>query len=134
MNTDLHKLQVPSVIAQRRDDFLSPEFRWLVAALRQITRPLDRRNLAAMVEAFNRIAEITVSSEQIIAEDETTGRSYLVTWLDTAGTQALDTVGANLLRLLSGPANDPAAIKTALESILTEFKQRPTGTDQGSDL
>jgi DNA helicase II / ATP-dependent DNA helicase PcrA len=130
----LHKLQVPSVIAQRRDEFLSPEFRWLVAALRQITRPLDRRNLSVMVEAFNRIGGIAVSSDQVIAEAETTGHSYLVTWLGTAAAQGLDATGAHLLQILSGPANDPAAIRTALEAMLAEFKQRPAGTDQGSDL
>jgi len=65
-----------SCTAQRRDDFLSAEFRWLLAALRQIARPLDRRNAAALVEAFNRLAETAVSVEQVITEAETTGRGY----------------------------------------------------------
>ena len=64
MNKALHELQVPSVIAQRRDDFLSAEFRWLVASLRQIARPLDRRNLAVLIEAFNRMAQSPVSVDQ----------------------------------------------------------------------
>jgi DNA helicase-2/ATP-dependent DNA helicase PcrA len=134
MNGALHDVQVPSVIAQRRDDFLSAEFRWLVAALRQITRPLDRRNLAVMVEAFNRVADVSISSEEVITEAETTGRSYLVTWLDAIRTAELEQANANLLQLISGPANDLAAVKTALEGILGEFAKRPIATDQGSDL
>jgi ATP-dependent DNA helicase UvrD/PcrA len=65
MHRALQKHGVPSVIAQRRDDFLSAEFRWLVASLRQIARPLERRNLAVLVEAFNRLAETTISVEQV---------------------------------------------------------------------
>lgn len=126
MNEALHQMHVPAVIAHRRDDFLSPEFRWLVAALRQITRPLDRRNFAVMVEAFNRLAELSISSGEVITEAETTGRSYLNTWLQFAGTSELEQANAILLQLLSGPANDLAAVKTALEGILSEFAKRPT--------
>ena len=87
MRKALQEREVPSVIAQRRDDFLSAEFRWMVAALRQIARPLDRRNVAGLVEAFNRLAGTTVSVEQVITDAETTGRSYLTTWIETAKTQ-----------------------------------------------
>ncbi len=64
MKQALHELQVPSVIAQRRDDFLSAEFRWLVAALRQLTRPLDRRNLAVLIEAFNAWRKLPYQSDK----------------------------------------------------------------------
>jgi DNA helicase-2/ATP-dependent DNA helicase PcrA len=134
MNAALHDLQVPSVIAQRRDDFLSPEFRWLAAMLRQLTRPLDRRNIAVMVEAFNRMADLSVSSQEIITEAETTGRSYLVTWLDAAHSQDLAELNTSLLDLLSKPSVDSTAVKAALEGILQEFAKRPTASNQGSDL
>ena len=61
---------VASGVAQRRDDFLSPEFRWLVTTLRQTARPLDRRNLAVLVDSFNRMAETAIDVEQVIADAE----------------------------------------------------------------
>ncbi len=134
MHEALHEFHVPSAIAQCRDDFLSPEFRWLVAAVCQITRPLDRRNLAVMVEAFNRVADISISPEQTISEAETTGRSYLMTWLNAAGAKDLEPANASLLGLLSGSAKDPTATKMAMEDIVAEFAKWPTATDPSSDL
>jgi DNA helicase-2/ATP-dependent DNA helicase PcrA len=135
MRKALQEREVPSVIAQRRDDFLSPEFRWMVAALRQIARPLDRRNVAGLVEAFNRLAGTTVSVEQVITDAETTGRDYLTTWLETAKTQDnLETAGVNLIDLISPCVGDPAAVKPAIESILGEFAKKLTAPDAHSDL
>jgi DNA helicase-2/ATP-dependent DNA helicase PcrA len=135
MHKALQEREVPSVIAQRRDDFLSAEFRWLVAALRQIARPLDRRNVAGLVEAFNRLVGIAVSVEQVITDAETTGRGYLTTWIETAKTQqSLETAEANLIDLISPCVSDPAAVKPAIESILGEFMKKLTGPDAHSDL
>ena len=78
MHKALQEHDVPSVIAQRRDDFLSAEFRWLVSCLRQIARPMDRRNLTVLVEAFNRLAETAVAVEQVTTDAEATGRSYFL--------------------------------------------------------
>jgi DNA helicase II / ATP-dependent DNA helicase PcrA len=134
MTIALRALHVPAVVAQRRDDFLSAEFRWLVAALRQIVRPLDRRNFAVMTEAFNRIAEAAISSDLVIAEAEATGRTYLVTWLESVGSQPLDKSDAALLTLISKPATDPSTVKSAVEDIVGEFAKRPGDKDEGSDL
>jgi DNA helicase-2/ATP-dependent DNA helicase PcrA len=135
MHKALKKREVPSVIAQRRDDFLSAEFRWLLAALRQIARPLDRRNVAALVEAFNRLAETAVSVEQIITEAETTGRGYLATWLKTARMQqGLKAAEENLLTLLAPCAGDSSAVKPAIEVILGEFGAKLSGPDADADL
>src|SRR5690606_15917424 len=111
MHRALKDEQVPSIIAQRRDDFLSPQFRWLVAALRQLVRPLDRRNLAVLVEAFNRIAEIGISAEQIAVDAEATGRSYLTTWLEAASAQTLKPTHAKLIELFAPLTDSPSAVK-----------------------
>jgi len=134
MHKEFQTRDVPSVIAQRRDDFLSAEFRWLVASLRQIARPLDRRNVAVLVEAFNRLTETSVSVEQITTEAEATGRSYFATWLETAGKQSLTPAHANLLTLLSPAANDPSTAKPAVEAVLAEFAKETAGPDGDSDL
>lgn len=134
MHKALQERKVPSVVAQRRDDFLSAEFRWLVAALRQVTRPLDRRNLAVLAEAFNRLAETATSVDQVFTEAETTGHSYLVTWLETVGRQSLKISQANLLTLLTPSASEPSAVKTAVDAILGEFGKELAGSETNCDL
>jgi hypothetical protein len=78
-----------------------------------------------MVEAFNRMADVSVSSQEIITEAETTGRSYLVTWLDAARSQDLAESNTSLLDLLSQPSVDLTSVKPALEGILQELAKRP---------
>ena len=43
-------------IVTRRDDFVSPQMRWFVACLKQISRPLDRRNMAVVMQTFETFA------------------------------------------------------------------------------
>ena len=52
MHAALTAKAVSSVVTTRRDDFLSPQMRWFVACLKQINRPLDRRNMTRLAEAF----------------------------------------------------------------------------------
>ena len=135
MHKALQQREVPSVIAQRRDEFLSAEFRWLVASLRQIARPIDRRNVAVLVESFNRLAQATVSVEVVITDAETTGRGYLVTWLEMARTQqGLADAEANLLTLLSPSVSDPSTVRPVIEAILAEFGKKLVGPSADSDL
>ena len=60
---------VPCELLARKDDFASPQMRWLVACLKQINRPLDRRNLATMHEAFRSFASNAVHLEKIHLEE-----------------------------------------------------------------
>jgi DNA helicase II / ATP-dependent DNA helicase PcrA len=126
----LQRYQVPAVLAQRRDDFLSPEFRWLAACLSQVVRPLDRRNMTVLVEAFNRIGGIAVAVDQVAADAEATGRSYLVTWLEAARKEAGSSPGAGLLDLIERLANDPSGARKIIDEILSEFEQATAGSDE----
>ena len=56
MGEAFHAERVPATILMRRDDFTSPKMRWLVACLKQINRPLDRRNMATLAETFSSFA------------------------------------------------------------------------------
>lgn len=131
MNGALHVQQVPSVIAQRRDDFLSAEFRWLMASLRQFIRPLDRRNLAVLVEAFNRLAEISVAVDQVVTDAEATGRGYLVTWVEAAATQSLQAAHATLLAPLT---SDSPTANRVIEGTLKEFTKKLSEPNTDFDL
>ncbi|MEA2240204.1 MAG: ATP-dependent helicase UvrD/PcrA [Thermoanaerobaculia bacterium] len=135
INSALREERVPSVIAQRRDDFLSPEFRWLFASLRQLVRPLDRRNATILIEAFNRFSKATTLAAQVLADAEATGRGYLATWLQAARSQAyLDAADAGLLKLLSACADNPITLKASLEGIVDEFRSRLPADRVHSDL
>lgn len=78
----LQHVSVPSLVAQRRDDFLSAEFKWLQAILIQAIRPLDRRNVEIFVTAFNTWHQLEVSAEQIFTEAEVSSRGFVDEWAE----------------------------------------------------
>jgi len=134
MNKALRAKEVPSVIAQRRDEFLSAQFRWLVAMLRQLTRPLDRRNIAVLIEAFNRLTGIAVSVQQVLTEGESTGRSYLSVWIEKAGAYSLKPTVCGTLAFISRAAGDIHLIKETVDAILAEVSAELLKSDADPDL
>lgn len=135
MHTTLRQRNVPCVLAQRRDDFLSPEFRWLAAALRQVTRPLDRRNLTVLVESFNRMSGTSIVPDQIVAAAEATGHAYMTAWLDAARREPLDEpLHLAVLDLLDRIANDISGAKKHIAEITDKFAACSAQSAMESDL
>lgn len=134
MHRALSECEVPSAIAQRRDDFLSAEFRWVVSLLRQMIRPLDRRNLVVLVESFNRIAHTSIACDHVIARAETTGYGFIATWLEAVLEQDLDPPIPRLIDLVKILTINPSATKAIIEGITAEFSQGLYGPDNESDL
>lgn len=81
VQSSLKALNVNCVISQRRDDFLSPQYCWLHAVLRQTVRPQDRRNFDSMISSFNRMHGTKYSSDLIASAAEGSTRSLLDEWL-----------------------------------------------------
>lgn len=79
------KQRVPAVISQRRDQFKSPEYQWLNAALRLTSHSLDRRCFALFVAMFNRLAGCDLQSDLLIADAEATEQSFLQQWREALG-------------------------------------------------
>lgn len=128
MQKALQALQVPAVIAQRRDDFLSAEVRWLVACLVQTVRPLDRRNMRVLIDAFNRFAEIQVAVDQVLSDAEATGAAYLKVWAETAKRDIGD--ASPRLKLIDGASRlEPASAKKIADEILAELGSQAAGSD-----
>jgi DNA helicase-2/ATP-dependent DNA helicase PcrA len=94
----LEKCHVQSYIAQRRDDFLSAEFRWIVSSLQQVLRPLDLRNFTVLVESFNRISDSEVVPDQVVAAAELSGKTYLDQWMSMVSEPNLSNTGKHLFR------------------------------------
>lgn len=133
MQRALQALQVPAVVAQRRDDFLSAEVRWLAACLVQAVRPLDRRNMAVLIAAFNRLADIQVAVEQVLSDAEASGASYLDVWIDAAKRELTDS-SAHVALVEAASRLEPSSAKKNIETILTEFDGRVSGDDPNPDL
>jgi len=75
---------VKAVLAQRRDNFISPQFVWLQACLDQILRPTNRRYFNLFVNSANRICDLELDPELLIAEAESAGESFCEYWAKTA--------------------------------------------------
>lgn len=130
VNKELRARGVPAGVAQRRDDFLSPELRWLVAVLRQTARPLDRRNLSVLVDSFNRVGGITLSTDQLLATAESSGFSYLATWL----VEALKETASEDDRALLAIASDGTGMQNQLPRLLQLLESRASQSGSNPDL
>lgn len=116
----LQRARVQSCVAQRRDDFVSPEFRWAVGILQQAARPLDERNFGVLVESFNRIATMELSPDQLIAAAQLSGKAYLDQWVTSVKEQGISDGPKALLdslRLLAAGAGYQQFIKRFLEIV-----------------
>ena len=77
----LTALDVPLNNLGRRDDFASPQALWLLAYLKQINRPLDRRNLISLTNCFANFTECPFDAEDVILRSETCQITVLSAWL-----------------------------------------------------
>ena len=123
---ELRDQGVSAVIAQRRDNFLSAEFRWFVACLTQIVRPLDNRNIIILVEAFNHIADIDVAVDQVITDAEVTGKSYLSVWLHAATGVVNTSSNKKLLQLVNQIQLEPTSRKKVFEEFISQVSNSST--------
>jgi len=130
MQKALQAAQVPAVLAQRRDEFLSAEVRWLMAMLTQIVRPLDRRNMTALIEAFNRFSTLEVDVGQVLSEAEASGTSYMSVWTQAAKPR-LDaaSIGAKLLDAADRLHREPNSAKKIVKEVLATLDAQALATD-----
>lgn len=133
MNKALHNAGVAAAVAQRRDEFLSPEFRWLVAVLRQTVRPLDRHNLSVLVDSFNRMAGTSVDGAQVVADAESTGFGYLATWLESARLSGASSPSEALLQYVQ-MTSVASTIQIDVSAILQELSGRQNAAPDESDV
>ncbi len=81
VRTALNDLNITNVMLGQRYDFVSPQMRWLMAYIKQISRPLDRRNMVTLVEAFQCFTGIHVDIERLTMRSETDQVTLLQAWL-----------------------------------------------------
>ena len=142
-----HALQsegVNATILNRRDDFASPEMRWLAACLKQINRPLDRRNLATLVEAFGSFGPGCAASsasgpapldvDDLLSRSATEGVTYLSVWLGAAQASGLPSPAAEIVDLIAGLAAGELKPVAAIDQILGHFESDEPDEDLRDDL
>lgn len=128
----LTQKQVSAVISQRRDDFRSPQFLWLAAALRQALRPLDRRALEILTGAFNRWFGTDTRVDLIITATELTERSLLDEWAVTVKAALSENPNAvALVDLAAKFGKEPTRFRSFIEAVLAKI---PAQDDESSDI
>ena len=113
-------------ILNRRDEFATPEVRWLVACLKQIERPLDRRNLAELAESFDsfalrRIGQSThgpseLDLDALMTRSATDGVTYLSAWTGAVQEGELPPQFANIVDVVARLHTREVTLDSAMES------------------
>ena len=144
MRDALQAKNVSATILNRRDDFASPEMRWLVACLKQINRPLDRRNLATLVAAFGSFVSGCAASsangpasldfDDLLSRSATEGVTYLSVWLGAAQAAGLSSPAAEIVDLIAGLAAGELKLASAIDQILGHFESDKPNEDLRDDL
>lgn len=132
----LAALGVKSVLAQRRDRFISPEFTWLQACLDQALRPNDIDTFRVLVDASNRVSGEDLDPSILASEAEASGLSYLDQWAMTA--QSLDTSVAKKLgelgsRLATSRSAWRAVIREAIPILVSANLKEGVVSDAHDD-
>jgi len=78
----LARMEVESIIAQRKDNFASAPFVWLYACLRQSVRRNDKRVLENLVGAFNVMTGLSVEHEDVSSESKASHGDFLRGWAE----------------------------------------------------
>ena len=122
MHEALAMKRVPGMIVMRRDEFSSAQFRWLMACLRQIARPLDRHNMAALVDAFNGFTGVAVDWEALLSRSESQEITCLEAWLDAVREAELAGPVASLVGGIAALSSGRVRLPMAMEQVLECFR------------
>ena len=125
---------VPATILMRRDDFASPEMRWLVACLKQINRPLDRRNVTELAVRFCSFAHSPLDLDDLLSQSAAKDGTYLWTWLDSVRQYALPSPAVDVVNLIAALAVGDLKLVPAIDQILGHFESNEPDDDLKDDV
>ena len=125
---------VRAEIVTRRNDFVSPQMRWFVACLKQINRPLDRRNMAVVMQTFEAFATSPFDWEGLVSRSETDGVNLLESWTTLVReTQTLQPV-SQPVDVIASLAAGRIKLRSAIEKVLGQFENDDPDDDLKDDL
>ena len=134
MREALDAIGVPATVLMRRDDFASPEMRWLVACLKQIDRPLDKRNMATLVETFGGFAALPLDIDEMMSRAAADGVTLLSVWTDAAREAGLPSPAAEVVSAISSLTAGNMPLAPAVRQILGHFETHDPHDDLKDDL
>lgn len=134
MRQALEEESVPATILTRRDDFVSPQMRWLVACLKQINRPLDRRNMVTLVETFSNFAPMSLDVDDLMARSAAEGVTFLSVWADMAQSADLSSPASEIVASVSRLTAGEMKPASAIEQILGHLRSDEFDEDLKDDL
>lgn len=134
MRQALEEESVPATILTRRDDFVSPQMRWLVACLKQINRPLDRRNMVTLVETFSSFSPMSLDVDDLMARSAAEGVTFLSVWADMAQSADLSSPATEIVASVSGLTAGEMKPASAIKQILGHLRSDESDEDLKDDL
>ncbi len=134
MRESLARLSIPVLIVQRRDDFLSPQMRWLVACLKQISRPLDSRNMAVLVDSFDRFAGWRMEWDSLVSRSEVDRTTCLSVWTEAVSISEIRPIYAEMVNRIAELAAGDNQRKATIDWMLEQFQQADATDDLEEDL
>ena len=134
MHGALEAASVPAVVVMRRDDFLSPQVRWFVACLKQIERPLDRRNMAALAETFDSFAPSPLEWDSLVAQSESEGATCLKVWTDAVRGTELPQPVSEAVEVIAALASGGIKLTEGIGRVLEGFNSNDPDDNLKDDL
>jgi len=118
----LKEHDVPAVIAQRRDQFLTAHFQWLQAILHQVIRPLDKRNFRLVVDTYNEMTGAVFVADHLINEAEQTSIDYLGVWANQL-TETTESSHRTIGEFVSGLRRQPDNYASVADYFVQQFEK-----------
>lgn len=127
--TALTEAGIPATLAQRRDEFGSPHFRWLQGCLHQDVYRTDPRNLVSMVGTFALLTDSTVTPEDVMNRAGATHGDLLRAWTELCREEAPD-----IVPLVQDLLLESQDFRKFVASALEWLASRPPHPDYDEDL
>ena len=134
MQEALDAKQIAATILMRRDDFASPQMRWLVACLKLINRPLDRRNLSVLVEAFSAFASVRIDIADLLSQSQAQGYTCLSVWLDTVRRCTLPAPSDKTVELVANLVAGQLGFSSTMDRVLQNLENHNSSQELTDDL
>ena len=130
----LGDLNVPAALLGRRDDFATPQMRWLIACLKQIDRPLDPRNMATLTETFASFTDVPLEVEEVMARSETGQVTLLAAWFHAVREAVPKPSELAIVEVIVDLASGNGRLAEAVAKVMEHFEREYEDGDLADDL
>lgn len=119
---ELNSRRIRAAILARKNDFDSAQIRWLLASLKQLNRPLDRRNMAVVTDTFNSFSSCNIDSEDIYFGSEFERINYIVEWARCVRDMLTSSPFVEVVDLVIRLSSGQIGLSECVQKVLTYFE------------